>query len=151
MALRRLSTEAADAFVLASDLVREGVEEGEAVARLSAVPGGRRTLQETARYTGAYIENGYPATQMRRLLWAATGQPIQAPTAEETAVENRQRQLAEQPPSAAFQQLAEQVPELRDLDQRARTNPKSFLRELSPLKNTYSEAPGTPPGSSGSP
>jgi hypothetical protein len=35
----------------------------------------------------------------------------------------------------AFQQLAEQVPGLRDLERRARTDPKSFLRELSPLEH----------------
>jgi hypothetical protein len=49
-------------------------------------------------------------------------------------VENAQRQLWHQPPSATFDQLARRLPELRRLDQRPRTDRTSFLRELSPIE-----------------
>jgi hypothetical protein len=131
----RLSPEAVAVFGLASTLVQQDVRDDEAVVRLSAVPGGREALQETARYVGGLLTNGYPATRIHRLLLAAVDQPVPALTEQEACVESRQRQLSEQPPSVTFGQLAEQVPALRELEQRARTDPKSFLRELSPLEH----------------
>ena len=83
---------------------------------------------------GRHVSNGYPATRIHRLLRAAADEPVPALTPEERAVENRQRQLSEQPFAVTFQQLAQPVPALRDLEERARTHPKSFLRELSPLE-----------------
>ena len=81
-----------------------------------------------------HVSNGYPATRIYRLLRAAADEPVPTLTPEERAVKNRQPQLSERPFSVTFQQLALQVPALRDLEQRARTHPESFMRELSPLE-----------------
>lgn len=135
MGRRGLSAEAAEAFVLASRLAGADVDDNEAAGRLRAVPGGRDALQETARYVAAQLRHGYPATRIHRLLLTAVGEPVPVPPEEELAVEDGQRQLSKQPWSVTFQQLAEHVPALRDLERRARTDPKSFLRELSPLEH----------------
>jgi hypothetical protein len=71
---------------------------------------------------------------MHRLLLAAADEPVASPTAAEAAAEERQRQMVQEPYSVSFQQLAEQVPGLRDLEELARTAPQGFLRELSTLE-----------------
>ncbi|MGY1602464.1 hypothetical protein [Geodermatophilus sp. SYSU D00815] len=111
-------------------MVEQGVDEDEAVAGLRAVCG-PQALQDAAQLTAHRAGRGYPASREHRLLRAAAGDPLPAPTAEEMAVEARQRQLWEEPFDWSFRLLAEQVPGLRDLELRARTDADSFLRELS--------------------
>ena len=74
---------------------------------------------------------------MHRLLLAAAGETVAAPSEEVAAVEERQRQLLEQPPRLTFEQLAEVVPALRDLERRARSDPGGFLRELSEFERSF--------------
>jgi hypothetical protein len=99
---------------------------------------------------GRHVSNGYPATRIHRLLRAAADEPVLALTPEERAVKNRQRQLSEQPFAVTFQRLAQQVPAPRDLEEPARTHPKSFLCELCP-SNVCSAGRELVPGSFGSP
>ena len=134
-----ISKEARDAVTLAHVLVnppagRQVVPDDEAVARLRAMNGGRAALREAAGFVARTVKSGYPATRIHRLLLTAADEPVAAPTAAEAAAEDRQRQLAEQPFSVSFQQLAEQVAGLRELEELARTAPESFLRELSRLE-----------------
>lgn len=123
------SPEAADAIHLADTLVEEGTGEAEAVARLQATPGGRKALRNAAEMLARYANDGYPFGPMYRLLRAASGEPIAPPSREELAAEARARKLEHKPTDAAFAELAEQVPELRRLEESVRSDPANLLRE----------------------
>ncbi len=128
--VRERATAGAEAVLLAHQLVEQGVDEAEAVARLRAVRGGLPALHHAAEVMAKNADSGYPASEEYRLLRGAAGDRLPAPTAEVAAAEARQRQLREQPSDLSFQQLAEQVPGLLDLERRAVSEPDSFLREL---------------------
>ena len=81
---------------------------------------------------------------MHRLLRAAADDPLPAPTSEQAAVEARQRQLWEFPSTESFRRLAEQVPALLELEERARSDPAAFLHGLT-FRDT-GRIGGPPPG-----
>jgi hypothetical protein len=121
---------AARASALAHELVAQGVEDAEAVVQLRAVPGGRRVLVEVAAVNTRFLYQGYPYTRIHRLLRVAAGDPLLQPTDEEAAIEARQRQMWEPPFDDSFRQLAGRVPALLELEERASSDPASFLRGL---------------------
>src|SRR6476620_4138603 len=108
-------TAGAEAVALAYERVDANATDAEVIAQLRNLRGGRRALQDAAVVVGNKPEDGYPATRIYRLLREAAGDVVQAPTDEQRAVEDRQRQLWEQPLEESFGQLAAQVPELREL------------------------------------
>src|SRR5829696_5258519 len=93
--------------------------------------GGLQALQDAVQAMAKNADGGYPASRQYRLLCAAAGEQVPAPTPEEAAVEERQRQLWVQPFAVSFLQLAEQVPALADVEERAQRDPESFIRDLS--------------------
>jgi hypothetical protein len=103
------SKHAAEAIGLAFRLVREELDETEAVARLAAARGGRKALKNAAEMQARYANDGYPYGPVYRLLRAASGEPVPPPSSVETAAEARNRQLELQPLSTSFDELAEQV------------------------------------------
>lgn len=139
--IRRV-TAVGEAGALAHALIRQGVDDAEAVSRLRAVRGGRRALHDAARVAVGDLHTGYPVTRIYRLLRTAAEEPVPELTLRESEIEHRQRQLWEQPFSVSFNQLADEVPELRELERRAQRETISFLRgrtsEDSPLS---AEAP----------
>jgi hypothetical protein len=120
-----------EAVVLAFELVGGGVEEAEAMTRLRALPGGRAALQDAAQMQARNANKGYPYGPVYRLLRASSGEPVSPPNSAEMAAEARQRQLLLQPLSTSFGELAEQVPALRELEQRAREAPAGLMHDLS--------------------
>jgi hypothetical protein len=135
---------AGEAAALAASLVNGGASDAAVLEQLRTVRGGPRALQDAAIVMGRHAAHGYPATRIYRLLRAAADDPVHVPTDEEAAVEATQRQLWEQPVRDSFHLLAEQVAELRQLEQRARDHPESFLRELTARESGV--IGGTPPG-----
>lgn len=117
---------ASHAAALAYQLVDQRLDDAEAVTRLRATSDGQRALLEAAQLSADIVFHGYPDSRIYRLLRAAAGQPVAALTEAEVAVEARQRQLWEQPVDVSFRELAEQVPELRELERRIRDDPGSF-------------------------
>lgn len=122
---------ALDALGLVTSLVEEGTGEAEAVARLRAAPGGQEALQNAAAILARHADHGYPFGPMYRLLRAASGEPIDPPSSQELAAEARARQLEQQPTDVAFAELAEQVPELRRLEESVRDDPVNLLHQAS--------------------
>lgn len=129
--VRARATSVAEAALLVNHLVEQGADDAEAVGRLRTMSGGPQALRDAAQLLAEKADSGYPAAREYRLLRAAAGDPVPELTAEEQATEARQRQLWQQPLEVSFRQLAQQVPALEDLEQRARSDPDSFLRELS--------------------
>lgn len=129
--LRERATAVAEAGLLVHQLVEQGADEAEAVAALRTVSGGSQALRDAAHLVAEKAGSGYPVSREYRLLRAAAGDPVPDLTAEAEAAESRQRQVWEQPFDVSFRQLAQQVPALKDLEQRAQSEPGSFLRKLS--------------------
>jgi hypothetical protein len=134
-----LSRQAREILTLATTLVtppggEPGVQDVDAVTRLRAVAGGRPALLEAAQFVRPSTGSGYPASRIYRLLLEAADAPLPAMTAEEAAVEEREKKLSTESASVSFEQLAEQVPALRALEQQARTASSTFLTELSPVE-----------------
>jgi hypothetical protein len=138
------SKAAGDAIVLATRLVEQDIPEAEAIARLQAMPGGQTALRNAAEMLARYAGHGYPLGPMYRLLRAASEEPTDPPSPEQIVAEARERHLREQPLAASFGELAGEVPELRQLDQRLRSNPGSLVNAV-PLAaaGMPSEAPRT--------
>lgn len=124
-------------MAMAQRLVVRGISADEAVFRLRGGHTDSEALREAAAFVGRSAGNGYPAAAMHRLLLAAAGETVAAPTEETAAVEERQRQLLEQPPGLTFEQLAEAVPDLRDLERRASSDPGGFVRELTDFERSF--------------
>ena len=131
-----MSESARRAMEMAQKFVVRGVSADEAVSRLLSSQTDSEALREAAAFVGRRAGNGYPAAPMRRLLLAAAGEPVAAPNEEMAAVEERQRQLLEQPPRLTFEQLAEAVPALRDLERSASSDPRGFVRELTEFERS---------------
>src|SRR3954454_5575011 len=125
------STAVGEAGVLASKLVEEGGDDAEAIEQLRAVRGGRQALEDLAPLIVRSLDKGYPYTRIYRLLRAAADDPLAAPTDREAAAEAEQRRLWTQPSVVSFAELAERVPALAELEQRAQQDPESFIRDLS--------------------
>jgi hypothetical protein len=125
------ATAVAEAAVLVSKLVDDGVDDTDAIAQLRAVRGSRQALQALAVLIAESLDKGYPYTRMYRLLRAAADDSLTDPTEQEAATEAGERRLWAQPFAVSFAELAEQVPALPELEQRARRDPESFIRDLS--------------------
>jgi hypothetical protein len=137
---------ASNAVALAHSLIDEGFDDAEAVARLREAPGGRIALERAARMVTLLNQpDTYPHSRVYRWLRAAAGEAVPAPTADEMETETEQRELREQPFPLSFGQLAGQVPALRDLERRARSDPESFLREASVREWTIGRRPPRSP------
>lgn len=132
-----MSESASRATQMAQRLVLGGISGDEAVSRLLDSVTDSAALREAAAFVGRRAGNGYPAAPMHRLLLAAAGEDVAAPSEEVAAVEQRQRQLLEQPPPVTFEQLADVVPALRDLERRASSDVAGFLRELSEFERSF--------------
>jgi hypothetical protein len=128
---RAAVTSGATATVLASSLVKQDVEDAEAVAQLRALGAGQQTLRDAAGLMARSAKHGYPYSRIHRLLRAAADEPLPAPTEQQATVEARQRQLWMQPFAASFRELAQQVPALEELERRAQDDRDSFMRDLS--------------------
>jgi hypothetical protein len=137
------STAVAEAGVLASKLVEDGVDDAEAIEQLRAVRGGRQALEDLGPLIARSLAKGYPYTRIYRLLRAAADDPLAAPIDRESAAEAEQRRLWTQPFAVSFAELAERVPALAELEQRAQRDPESFIRDL-PFRESGLIG-GTPP------
>lgn len=111
--------EATDALQLVIRLVGQGLPDEQIVERLRAVPGGTRALRKAARVTES--AHSYPGEQHHALLVAAAeGTPMPKMAEEKRAEHEQQRQLLMMDPAEGFALLAQQIPALLDLEERAR-------------------------------
>lgn len=118
MRIGRGSRLVAEAVQLAGRLVIRGVPEEEAVGRLRELPCGPAGLREAA---ASLRGHGFPANRAAALLLAAAdGTALPAMSNEERGADEQERQLAELPLDEAFGLLARRLPELRELERRAR-------------------------------